>query len=128
MSWRNFENHKSESKAVKRFLIDKGYQNVKVGHDRGTAWEWLKVNFDIPRPANCYCGDPSIPSYRGKCNPCHDKWSEIYGQIGRELMEFTGRHGEYHGDISIDIGWLENKPSEINQSNRVDKVIAQILS
>jgi hypothetical protein len=126
MSWRKFEDHRTESKEVKRFLINKGYQNVRVGHDRGTAWGWLSLHLCISKPANCYC-QPNRPRQIDKCHPCKNKWQDEYAKIGREVMEFTGRTGDYGGRIGIDIDWIENNPEEMPQS-KVDQVLSQILS
>ncbi len=128
MSWRKFEDHKQETKEVKRFLIKQGYQNVKVGHDRGTAWGWLHLSVYIPRPTDCYC-QTNQHQQIDKCHFCKRRWEDEYSKIGREVMEFTGRTGDYGGRINIDIDWIENQPKTPNISNSkgVDEVLAKIL-
>jgi hypothetical protein len=37
------EKRKAETKNVKAALIAAGYKDVRVGHDRGTAWNWLSI-------------------------------------------------------------------------------------
>lgn len=78
MSWRNFTNHRSETKAVKAALRKAGIPFTKVGHGTGTAWAWLEI----------YLG-----------NQANHK---LYGQQTLSLAKsITGRTGEYNGDILI---------------------------
>ena len=96
---------KEETKEVKRFLIKQGYQNVKIGHGKGTAWGWLHLSLDIPKPQGCYC---TINQYgqTDKCHLCRNTWQEAYQKIGSEVMVLTNRTGDYGGRINIDIGWI----------------------
>jgi hypothetical protein len=115
MSWRKFDDHRAESKAVKKFMVSEGYINVKVGHGRGTAWGWLDVHFDIPRPTDCYCNKPGWEEVRKNemtisCLNCGKEWQRVYAEVGRKLMDFTGRSGDYNGDISIHSEWIEDSP------------------
>lgn len=112
MSWRKFEDHKAESREVKKFLVGQGYQNVKVGHGRGTSWGWLEVSISIPRPADCYCHDPLWAEVRKQemsisCRNCGAEWQRVRRELLQKLMELTGRHGDYDGNISFDSEWIE---------------------
>jgi len=80
MTWRNHKTHREESKAVKDALLKAGFANVRVGHDRGTAWAWLKIHCD---------GKPE--------QSFQDKRAEVL-QIAKAV---TGRHGDYDGEISV---------------------------
>ncbi len=105
MSWRKFENHRQESKEVKKFLEGKGYQNVKAGHDRGTAWDWLRVKVSVSKPQGCYC---ILNQYgqTGRCDLCRAEYSRHYDWLNHEVMVFTGRTGDYGGRINYDINWI----------------------
>ena len=81
MSWRNHETHREESKAVKDALLKAGFANVRVGHDRGTAWGWLLIS----------CDNKPEQSYQ-------DKRVEVL----RITKAVTGRHGDYEGEILVD--------------------------
>ena len=56
MTWRNFENHKDETKAVKQVLRKAGIA-AKVGHWRGTAWGWLEINLGPRQGKHMKAGD-----------------------------------------------------------------------
>ncbi|HUW68552.1 MAG TPA: hypothetical protein VMW20_11025, partial [Candidatus Nanoarchaeia archaeon] len=43
VTWRNFPDHKSETKAVKEALKKAGIE-AEVKHGRGNAWGWLEIN------------------------------------------------------------------------------------
>ena len=98
MSWRKYENHQQETAAVKNHLQKQGYNVLKVNHHRGTAWAWLRVYVQVPRPKNCYCKEVD-----GKCDPCHELWRRIYTAIGSEVRGTTGRSGDHGGEILIEI-------------------------
>lgn len=99
MSWRKYDSHKEETKAVKEALRQAGYKVVKVGHGKGTAWGWLKVTVQVDKPADCYCEKVE----GGNCSFCHTVWSENYRNLLNILASITGRHGDCSGNISIDI-------------------------
>lgn len=105
MSWRNHATHREESRAVKDALIKSGYKNCQVGHGRGTAWGWLEIKASTPKPENCYCGSEEyLRIHRvGRCNACQDEWSKHYRAIINIAHSVTGRHGEYDGEISVDL-------------------------
>jgi hypothetical protein len=101
MAWRNFSDHKEESRAVKA-MLKKEYSNVRVRHGRGTAWGWLEIYLTIPRPANCRCNDPEAkPNSWANCHICTSAWRGAYDEVGRKVRELTGRSGEYGGNINI---------------------------
>ena len=113
---RQFQDRKEESKAVKNFL-KKDYPDVKVKHGNGTAWGWMKVRFNIPRPANCYCSGFTkagedytkvrAEEFGGSCRHCNQEWQKVYAEVGKRVQEFTGRTGEYGGCINFDVDWQE---------------------
>ena len=69
-----------ETKAVKAALIKAGYTGVRVGHGRGTAWDWLHI----------ICNE--LPS---------QDWQSKYREVEAIAQQVTGRHGDYGGRISI---------------------------
>ena len=92
-----FEDPKTETREVKRFLTEKGYTGVKVGHDRGTALGWLHISAEVhAKPKDCYCKDLDRSE---RCQYCATAWRECYSKIGNEVREFTGRSGDYGGSI-----------------------------
>jgi hypothetical protein len=127
MSWRNFEDHKTESREVKKFLVAQGYQDVKVGHGRGTAWGWLKVSISIPRPADCYCHDPKWEEVRKQemsisCRNCGQEYLRVRREVLTKLMEFAGRNGDYDGNISYNSEWIEDiSPVKVDQHVYTEK-------
>jgi hypothetical protein len=80
MTWRNHNNHREETKAVKEALLKAGYTHVRVNHGTGTAWAWLLIQCD-PKPGQSY----------------QDKRIEVL----RVAKEVTGRYGDYDGDINV---------------------------
>lgn len=93
MSWRNQENHKEETKAVKKALTDAGIK-AKVSHDRGTAWSWLRINIGDPKERNGLKPEPFGYQYTEEEVALHSKVLKI-------VQDITGRHGEYDGEIII---------------------------
>lgn len=93
MAWRNQENHREETKAVKKALADAGI-DAKVTHGKGTAWGWLHINI----------GDPA--QRKGfKPAPFEHQYSEEELELHRKVLNIakniTGRQGEYDGEILI---------------------------
>jgi len=84
MTWRNHKTHREENKAVKDALLKAGFTNVKVGHDTGTAWAWLKIHCDA-KP-----GQSFLKSFQ-------DSRAEVI----RIAKAVTGRHGDYDGEINV---------------------------
>lgn len=82
MTWRNQTTHREETKAVKEALVKAGFQNVHVGHDRGTAWSWLKIRCD-PKPE-------------------HKTWQDKRIEVIRIAKAVTGRSGDYDGEILVE--------------------------
>lgn len=118
---------KEETREVKRFLIQKGYKNVRVGHGCGTAWGWLEVSVDIPKPKDCYC---TLNQYgqTERCHLCKNAWSEAYSRVCKEVMDFTGRSGDYDGRTGVEIGWIKEEAKTSMPERRVDSVLNQILT
>lgn len=93
MSWRKQDNHKEETKAVKKALADAGIK-AKVTHGRGTAWGWLHINIGSPKERNGIKPAPFDYQYTEEELFLHRKVLKI-------AQETTGRHGEYEGEIVI---------------------------
>ena len=70
----------TETKTVKRALIEAGYTGVKVVHGTGTAWSWLHIK----------CDEKLGQTWQEKCNDAE-----------KIAQQVTGRHGEYGGRINI---------------------------
>ncbi len=103
MSWRNFENHTEETKAVKAALKAAGI-NADVGHGKGTAWAWLEINVGkSPHKPH----DPRDPS----CGFCDRRHNEIVKNVIRIAQEVTGRHGDYGGQVLVltQDGWSRSQ-------------------
>lgn len=79
-NWRNHSNHRTESNAVKKVLIDAGYKNVQVRHGTGSAYSWLEI----------YCDQKDNQS-----------WQEKRVDVLSIAKSVTGRSGEYDGEISV---------------------------
>ncbi len=93
---------KEETREVKKHLIGQGYKGVKVHHGKGTAWGWLRVSVYAPSPEGCSCVLNEYGQW-DRCHYCKNKWQEEYRKIERNLMDFTGRTGDYGGRIGIEI-------------------------
>ena len=93
MPWRNHDNHKEETKAVKNALAYAGIK-AKVTHGRGTAWGWLHINIGDPKQRNGLKPAPFEYQYTEEELALHRKVLKITQGI-------TGRHGEYDGEIII---------------------------
>jgi len=68
-------NRREETYAVKRALTRAGIQFRHVGHERGTACEWLKIKLMPGTPRS------------------------VEDEAIRVAQTVTGRHGEYDGRI-----------------------------
>ena len=93
MAWRNHDNHKEETKAVKKALADNGI-NAKVTHGRGTAWGWLHINIGDPKQRNGLKPAPFEYQYT-------EEELVLRNKVMKIAQEVTGRHGEYNGEIII---------------------------
>lgn len=101
---------KEETKIIKKALKGK-YSNLRVRHGVGTAWGWLRVSINAPRPNDCYCNDTNWAKVRASeksddCRNCSKEIWRIYEKLGNELRELTGREGEYGGQINIDVSLI----------------------
>ncbi len=113
MSWRHFENHAEETKAVKAALKAAGI-NAEVGHGKGTAWAWLEINVGkSPHKPH----DPRNPS----CGFC-DRRNEIVSNVIRIAQEVTGRHGDYDGEIIVltQDGWSKSQKKSYSIEQPMD--------
>jgi len=102
MSWRNHNNHREETKAVKDALVEAGIPVLKVGHGTGTAWGWLEIHLpppdetkhekmtDTDTPWICYAN----------CSECQ-KFQDLRNEAIRVALKVTGRKGEYDGRINV---------------------------
>ncbi len=99
MSWRKHDTHAAETKAVKAALTKAGYRNPVVRHGTGTAWGWLKAKVEVRTPRECHCDIEPI----GRCRDCRDKWETEYRRATRVILRTTGRHGDYDGNVNVDV-------------------------
>jgi len=105
--WRKFENHKEETKAVKKALV-RDYPNIRVGHGTGTAWGWLEIYCNIPRPGTCRCQQENEGrKFPETCEEYQIEWRRVSVDLDKRLREITGRTGEYGGRISYNISFPE---------------------
>ena len=121
MSWRNHENHKAETKAVKRALQDAGIPVTSIRHGKGTAWGWLTV-FVRDITSKHLCVDPRdnngpvremtreerglSPVFMqcvGNCPSCQE-YRDRQKHILEIVKKVTGRHGDYDGCVNISEG------------------------
>ena len=93
MAWRNQENHREETKAVKKALLDAGIK-ANVTHGTGTAWGWLHINIGDPKQRNGLKEEEFGRQYTEEELALHKKVLEI-------AQKTTGRHGDYDGEIII---------------------------
>jgi hypothetical protein len=75
-------NHREESKTVKDALSAAGIK-ARVGHGKGTAWNWLHIKIDLPE--NC----------------SENYWRELWPIAEKIAQAVTGRRGEYGGEINL---------------------------
>ena len=115
MTWRNFDNHRDEVKAVKKALAAVGI-NARVGHGRGTAWSWLHINIGEGQQFGDHDKESPdttrwIPCKPG-CKRCREmrRMTEMALSVAQEV---SGRHGEYDGNINIHTQdhWSDKKGS-----------------
>lgn len=78
MSWRNFQNHRDETRAVKQALTKARIPFSKIGHGRGTGWAWLEI----------YLGN-------------RETYQRYADKVLRIAQDVTGRTGDYNGEILI---------------------------
>ena len=95
MSWRNQVTNQEETKAVKQTLSKAGY-NAKVGHNSNG---WLHIEVFVAKPSDCLCAF-SDGFY---CKPCKDAMNKAHDPALKIAQDVTGRTGEYHGYIGIQI-------------------------
>jgi len=100
MSWRNQENHRAETKAVKEALAKANLPFLKVGHGTGTAWAWLEIFVGQNPSREEHNKLEGLISCYQPCIACL-KNREICNQIISIVKDVTGRHGDYDGNINI---------------------------
>ena len=70
-------NSREETMAVKKALVDAGFADVRVGHDRAS---WLNVATILTDGQD---------------------YNKTYGDVLDIAQEVTGRYGEYNGQIIV---------------------------
>lgn len=113
MSWRNHEDHKAETKAVREALKAVGI-NAKVGHGSGTAWAWLKVNIGSGQQWGEHeKSSDGIICFR-ECVRCVNL-RKMRDQTAQIIRDVTGRTDEYCGDTNIleQDAWNESKKCRV---------------
>jgi len=101
---------KQETSAVKRALVQAGFDknNIRVKHGNGTAWGWLSVSADIHRAPSCYCGSPDEYGRRETCQECKNKWREIYNRMEEVAALASDRDKLRDNHIIIHLGFFAN--------------------
>jgi len=99
---------KQETAAVKRALIQAGFDknNVRVKHGNGTAWGWLSVYADIHRSPSCSCGSPDEYGRRETCQECKDKWRKIYNRMEEVAALAVGREKQRENNINVHLEFI----------------------
>ncbi len=96
MSWRKQDNHKEETKAVKKALADAGIK-AKVTHGRGTAWGWLHINIGSPKERNGIKPEPFDYQYTEEELAFHRKvWQTFLDKYPQFKLDINK---EYNIDI-----------------------------
>jgi hypothetical protein len=54
-----------------------GRDHVRVHHGRGTAYGWVDIKVQVPRPADCFCSElrrdaDDVYSRYAKCDACRE--------------------------------------------------------
>lgn len=123
MSWRNQDNHKAETSAVKRALKNAGYRVKRVYHGKGTAWSWLHVDILIPSKLHSVVVEDRrveqmtrtqrverreyLPCV-GNCPAC--EWErEQTRRVYALIRDVTGRSGDYDGNTIVQLVEEEQK-------------------
>gem|GEM_PF-1362690 len=111
VTWRNFPDHKSETKAVKEALKKAGI-DAEVKHGSETAWGWLEINIGDPRLRNGLRQGHFGSQYTDEERVLHDTVLKI-------AKDITGRRGDYKGEIRVlSQGWRTKSRPEVKK--RID--------
>ena len=100
MSWRKHETHQEETKDVKTALKEAGI-NATVGHGKGTAWGWLKINIGAGQQ---FGEHKKQDENQFRCDPDCKRCINLRAMEEKALkiaQEVTGRQGDYDGNINI---------------------------
>jgi len=107
----------TKAQEVKKAL--KGhFNNLKCTNGRGTAWGWVELSFDLPKPKECYCAE----QLTGYCLPCskardeaRKKVYDLIKQAKIELYNYTADDGynSQNDCMLIDINLISQKPEEL---------------
>jgi hypothetical protein len=94
---------------VKKTLLRSGFDNnnLSVKRGRGTAAFWIKIELDIDRDNNCYCGEPDNYGRRELCDNCKNKWRDVYNKINTIAEVASGREARHieHKNILVQLGF-----------------------
>ncbi|MBC2697198.1 MAG: hypothetical protein HF976_10260 [ANME-2 cluster archaeon] len=116
ITWRNFPDHKSETRAVKEALKKAGIE-AEVKHGRGTAWGWLEINIGDPRLRDGLRQGPFGSQYT-------DEELTLYDKVMKIAKEVTGRQGDYNGEILVLAqGWRTKSRPEVKK--KIDVPVIQ---
>jgi len=101
---------KQETTAVKRAIIQAGFENnnVRVTHGKGTAWGWLHIHADIHRTPSCSCGAPDEYGRRKTCEECKKFSRECYNRIEQVAIQASERSAYAAEQMGVDLGFFEN--------------------
>ncbi len=98
---------KLETAAVKRALIDAGFDRneIRVTHGKGTAWGWLTVHGRIQHKPDCSCVIRGLGT-RETGESCALLWHNIEHRLIEITQRVTGRHGEFDGRIGVNLDFF----------------------
>ena len=98
---------RNEQHRVKRAIISAGFdQNaLRVTHGQGTARGLLTVHAKIHHAPVCTCVIRQCGT-RETGEECKKKWADIYNLLIDTAMRATGRHGEYDGQIGVNLDFF----------------------
>ena len=98
---------KLETTAVKRALIDAGFDKneIRVTHGKGTAWGWLTVHGKIQHASDCSCVITEHGT-RETGASCSQRWHDIDRRIVEVTQAVTDRRGDYDGRIGVNLDFF----------------------
>ena len=92
MTWRKYETHKEETRAVMAALKAAGI-NAVVGHGKGTAWGHLKINIGDGQGLGEHTLNADGSHFTRAICPLCQQLSELRQQVLKIAQEVTGRTG-----------------------------------
>jgi hypothetical protein len=70
------------------------FQNIKCTNGRGTAYGWVHLSFDYPKPEECYCHE-RLTGYCMKCsNARSEAQQKVYDLIKKSKVELYSYYAD----------------------------------